>query len=83
MRLVKDQEDDKKMYDFLEDRHPFPGTTSLRNIVTGVEVGDHVDVYKAHKIGEKILQNMVGKNVLTYKYKRNMAMHNVVISRAN
>ena len=54
-RLVKDQEDDKKMYDFLEDRHPFPDTTALRNIVTGVEIDEHVDVYKTHEIGQKII----------------------------
>ena len=52
------------MYDFIKDRHPFPDTEVLRNIVTGVEVGDHVDVYRAQTIGEKIVESMIGKNVL-------------------
>ena len=72
------------MYDFIKDHHPFPDTEVLRNIVTGVEVGDHVDVYRAQTIGEKIIESMIGKNVLKHKYKRSMAaktMNTVVISR--
>ena len=60
-RLVRDRDNDRKIYEFVKERHPFPDTTVLRNIVTGVEAGDHV--YDAKTVGETILASMVGQNV--------------------
>ena len=83
-RIVRDNEDDDKMYEFMKDRQPFPSTTVLRNIVTGVVSGDHVNVFDAKTIGDHILANMIGQNVLKFKFKRSLGaktMNTVVLNK--
>ena len=76
-RLVADNTDFDKIHSFLEEREPFGivGELSpLINIVTGVEAGDHVTCYKANAVGNCILNNMIGKGIYKYKFKRNMEL---------
>ena len=76
-RLVADNADFDKIHSFIEEQEPFGivGELSpLINIVTGVEAGDHVTCHTAIAVGNCILNNMIGKDIYKYKFKRNMAI---------
>ena len=54
----------------MSERNPFAESTSLRNIVTGVNVTGDVDVCRAKEIGQKIMDSMTGIPVAQYTFKR-------------
>ena len=54
----------------MSERNPFAESTSLRNIVTGVNVTGDVDVCRAKEIGKKIMDSMTGIPVAQYTFKR-------------
>ena len=54
----------------MSERNPFAESTSLRNIVTGVNVTGDVDVCRAKGIGQKIMDSMTGIPVAEYTFKR-------------
>lgn len=51
-------------------RNPFVLGTVLKNIMTGVNAEESVDVYQAKAKGEKILTLTAGQSVDTYSFKR-------------
>ena len=44
----------------MSERNPFAENTSLRNIMTGVNATDDVDMCRAKEIGQKIMALMTG-----------------------
>ena len=53
-----------------EGRNPFVQDSVLKNIMTGVNAEEYVDVDEATAKGEKILVSMAGQPVSTYSFKR-------------
>ncbi|CAH3108670.1 unnamed protein product, partial [Porites lobata] len=53
-----------------EDRDPFSADPNLRNIMTGVNANNAVNVDRVRAIGEKILSSMTGKSATDYTFKR-------------
>ena len=54
----------------MEGRNPFAQNSTLKNIMTGVNAEESVDVDEATAKGEKILAAMAGQLVDTYSFKR-------------
>ena len=54
----------------MSERNPFAESTSLRNIMTGVNATGDVDVCRAKEIGQKIMDSMMGIPVAQYTFKR-------------
>ncbi|XP_053373150.1 uncharacterized protein LOC123533634 [Mercenaria mercenaria] len=72
-RLLRDEKDTSILLDFLQERNPFEDSdTSLRNIETGVSADVTVNVDDAHTIGHAIMEQMVGKVIDQYSFKRSL-----------
>ena len=69
-RVARDVNDRNNFEDFLRERNPFTEEASLRNIETGAVAGSKVDADDARAIGQKIIDDMEGKNVVTFTFKR-------------
>ena len=54
----------------MSERNPFAESTSLRNIMTGVNATGDVDVCRAKEIGQKIIDSMMGIPVAQSTFKR-------------
>ena len=54
----------------MSERNPFAESTSLSNIMTGVNATGDVDVCHAKEIGQKIMDSMTGIPVAQYTFKR-------------
>ena len=69
-RQPRDLKDTHALLLTMSERNPFAESTSLRNIVTGVNVTGDVDVCRAKEIGQKIMDSMTGIPVAQYTFKR-------------
>ena len=69
-RQRRDMKDTHALLLTMSERNPFAENTSLRNIVTGVNVTGDVDVCRAKEIGQKIMDAMTGIPVAQYTFKR-------------
>jgi len=49
----------------------FTSDPTLRNIVSGIVAGPDVNVHDLESVGNKIIEDMIGKSAFTYKFKRN------------
>ena len=65
----RDAEDVNKLVTFLHDNSPFGKDQNLWNIVNGVVAAENVNAEKAEDIGYKILEGMVGKQIVNYAFK--------------
>ena len=52
------------------DRDPFSADSNLRNIMTGVNADNAVNVDRVRAVGEEILSSMTGKSATDYTFKR-------------
>ena len=69
-RQTKDMKDTQEIITFLSTRSPFHEYSTLCNIATGVTADESVDVDCAKQVGDKILNNMMGKSVAQHSFKR-------------
>ncbi|XP_066965689.1 uncharacterized protein [Macrobrachium rosenbergii] len=69
-RQKGDADDVNKLVSFIRDKSPFGNDENLRNTVNGVVATENVNAEKAEKIGCKILEGMVGKQVVNYTFKK-------------
>ena len=69
-RQARDWKDIHTIISYLQENSPFASDTSLRNISTGVHACATVNVDKAEAVGRAILENMEGKTVGEYVFKR-------------
>ena len=69
-RKKRDAKDTLVILTTFADRDPFSADPSLRNIMTGVNADNAVNVDRARAIGEKILSSMTGKSATDYTFKR-------------
>ena len=49
---------------------PFTSDTTLRNIVNGIVAGPDVNVHAFESVGNKIIEDIIGKSAFTFKFKR-------------
>ena len=56
----RDMKDTHTLLLTMFERNPFAESTSLRNILTGVNATDEVDLCRAKEIGHKIMDSMTG-----------------------
>ena len=67
-RQKRDSKDIKALLKFLVGRNPFTNAdTRLRSISSGRIASDEVNAEDAGNIGEKILEKIIGKNMLQVK----------------
>ena len=69
-RQRRDMKDSHTLLLTMSERNPFAESTSLRNIMTGVNATGDVDVCRAKEIGQKIMDSMTGIPVAQYTFKR-------------
>lgn len=69
-RKEKDMADTKEILSFLTLRNPFHENPALHSLVTGVTAADSVNVDSALSVGEKILNDLDGKNVLQHSFRK-------------
>ena len=69
-RQKRDATDSEKLISFIQSRSPFDADPPLQNIVSGITAGPEVNVHHGTQIGEVILNDMAGKPVLKYSFKK-------------
>ena len=69
-RQRRDMKDTHPLLLTMSERNPFAESTSLRNIMTGVNATGDVGVCRAKEIGQKIMDSMTGIPVAQYTFKR-------------
>ena len=67
----RDMKDTHTLLLTMSERNPFADSTSLRNILTGVNATGDVDLCRAKEIGQTIMDSMTGIPVAQYTFKRN------------
>ncbi|KAB0797138.1 hypothetical protein PPYR_08132 [Photinus pyralis] len=71
-RIERDQQDLRKLFDWLEIRNPFnPDIKELMSISSGVVANSDVNCDKAAEIGEKVISRIIGTNYNVLRLKRN------------
>jgi hypothetical protein len=69
-RLVKEMADTQELFNFLGLINPFHGNPALCSLVTGVTADVVVNADRAKEVGNKILQNMIRKEVSKHSFKK-------------
>jgi len=69
-RMNRDDGDVQRLVEFLEERNPFSEDADLRSIATGVVADKGVNVDEARKVGQKVIERMVGKPVSEFSFKK-------------
>ena len=69
-RQKRDAKDTIVILTTFADRGPFSADPNLRNIMTGVNADNAVNVDRARGIGEKLLSSITGKLATDYTFKR-------------
>lgn len=68
--IKRDDKDRRDILQFFQDRDPFCDECELHSIASGVVAGNNVNVDSAKFIGKNILDDMTGKSVSEYKFKK-------------
>jgi len=69
-RINRDASDMEKIRQKLAACSPFTSDHTLRNIINGIVAGPDVNVRDFESVGNKIIEDMIGKSVFTYKFKQ-------------
>ena len=69
-RQARDWKDTHTILRYFQENSPFTSDNTLRNISTGVHAHPTVNVDKAEAVGRAILEDMEGKTVNEYVFKR-------------
>ena len=67
---MRDFSDEANIYSKFVTFSPFSPDPSLRNIINGVVAKDNVNVHNFESVGTKIIENMIGKSVFSFSFKR-------------
>jgi hypothetical protein len=71
-RIKRDSEDTYKVLQTLSALDPFGNDTTLRGLVSGLVASDQVNVDDAKRVGQLILDSMVGQDMCAYSFRRKM-----------
>ena len=69
-RFEKDVTDTYKLIEFLTQRNPFTDNPDLCSLVTGLTADEAINAECAKEVGSRVLQNMIGKNVVQHSFKK-------------
>ena len=77
--ITRDAKDAQTVMDYFLERQPFScESKELRSLSTGIRAENSVNVDEATDVGERILNDMEGKSVKDYVFKRNAQVKNLV-----
>ena len=68
-RIKRDASDLEKIGTKLEACSPFTSDPTLRNVVNGIAAGQGENVPYFESVGNKIIDDIIGKSAFTYKFK--------------
>ena len=71
-RVKRDSEDTYKILQTVSVLDPFGPDPTLRGLVSGLVAGEQVNADDAKRVGQLILDSMVGKDIYTYSFRQNM-----------
>jgi hypothetical protein len=81
-RTNRDKSDKEKLVEKLADFSPFTGDATLRNIKTGINANDDVNVDDLFMVGNSTVQTMEGQSIFSYSHKRNTRVKTLATARA-
>lgn len=81
-RMNRDKSDKEKLVEKLADFSPFTGDATLRNIITGINANDNVNVDDLFTVGNSTVQTMEGQSIFSYSHKRNTRVKTLATARA-
>ena len=70
------------MYTKLEQYSPFSEDASLRNIITGINAADDVNVQDLFIVGREVVKQMEGQPVFEYSYRRKNKVKTLASARS-
>ena len=70
-RVNRDKADREMLIEKLADFSPFTGDATLRNIITGINANDDVNVDDLFAVGNSTVKTMEGQSIFSYSHKRN------------
>ena len=80
-RVRRDETDVSKVAEKLDSFTPFSADESLRNIITGINANEDVNVQDLFEIGKDIVQKMDGQPVFSYSHKRSLKAKTLASSK--
>ena len=80
-RVRRDETDVSKVAEKLDSFTPFSVDESLRNIITGINANEDVNVQDLFEIGKNIVQKMDGQPVFSYSHKRSLKAKTLASSK--
>ena len=81
-RIARDKEDLTKLATMLELYSPFSDETTLRNIITGINADDDVNVHDLFTVGKDTVGRMESQFIFSYSHKRNAKVKTLASARA-
>jgi len=79
--VSRDKADLSKVAEKLDSFTPFPADESLRNIITGINANEDVNVQDLFEIGKGIVQKMDGQSIFSYAHKRSLKVKTLASSK--
>lgn len=80
-RLQRDEIYLCKVAEKLDSFTPFSTDESLRNIITGINANEDINVQDIFEIGKDIVQKMDGQSVFSYSHKRSLKAKTLASSK--
>ena len=81
-QIDRDKMDFAKIATKLEQHPPFSDEVTLRNIITGINADEDVNVQDLFIVGRNTVKKMEGQSVFSYSHKRNTAVRTLASARA-
>ena len=69
-RQQRDTEDTYKLIETFKDCDPFGSEPSLLNTISGIVAHDKVNVDQAKRVGQSIVESMVGQKITEFSFRR-------------
>ena len=80
-RVSRDETDLGKVAEKLASFTPFSADELLRNIITGINANEDVNVQDLFEIGKDVVQKMDGQSVFSYSHKRSLKVKTLASSK--
>jgi hypothetical protein len=81
-RIVRDKEDLTKLATMLGLYTPFSDEMTLRNIITGINADDDVNVHDLFTVGRDTVSKMESQLIFSYSHKRNTKVKTLASAKA-
>jgi hypothetical protein len=81
-RMNRDKADREMLIEKLADFSPFTGDATLRNIITGINANDDVNVDDLFAVGNSTVKTIEEQSIFSYSHKRNTRVKTLATARA-